>query len=146
MVPEGQKPPLQFEELSGDTWTFRFLEGGKYTVLAREHPERGWARADNLAVAAGKVTEVGTLRLSPGGAIQWRITTPPGAAVPGDVVATDSRGIEVLVSQEGSNTIPNLWPGQWTVDLFDRSGEHRLATGQATIVATETVPCDLVVP
>jgi hypothetical protein len=68
---------------------------------------------------------------------------PPGHRVPGDVIATDSHDIEI---RESSYTIANLWPGQWTVRLFDRSGEHVLATGKATIVATETVTCDLAVP
>jgi len=55
----------------------------------------------------------------------------------------DRHGIEI---RESSYTIANLWPGQWTVRLFDRSGDHVLATGKATIVATETVTCDLAVP
>jgi hypothetical protein len=141
-ISERQPRLLQMEDVFGDSWAFRFLADGKYTVLARD-PDRGWARADNLAVAAGTITDAGTLRLSPGGAIECRITMPPGHRVPGDLIATDSHGIEI---QESSHTIPNLWPGQWTVSLFDRSGDHVLATGTATVVATETVPCDLVVP
>ena len=106
-------------------------------------PERGWARADSLAVAAGKITDAGTLRLSPGGAIECRTTMPPGHRVPGDLIATDSRGIEIREST--SYTIPNLWPGPWSGRLFDRSGDHVLATGKATIEATETVICNLAV-
>lgn len=142
VVSENQKPSRPFEDLFDDTWAFRFMADGKYTVFARD-PKRGWARVDNLTVAAGKITDAGTLRLSTGGAIQCRITMPPGHKVPGDVAATDSHGIEIL---ESSYTIPNLWPGPWTVRLFDRSGDHVLAAGKATIVATETVTCDLAVP
>ena len=68
---------LQIEDVFGDTWAFRFVADGKYTVLARD-PDRGWAQAENLAVAAGKITDAGTLRLSPGGVIRGRITLPPG--------------------------------------------------------------------
>jgi hypothetical protein len=142
VVSQNQKQPLLFENVFSDDWAFRFLPDGKYTVLARD-PERGWARTDTLAVVAGKVTDAGTLRLSPGGAIECRTTMPLGHTVPGDLIATDSHGIEI---RESSYTIANLWPGQWTVRLFDRSGEHVLATGKATIVATETVTCDLAVP
>lgn len=69
---------------------------------------------------------------------------PLGHTVPGDLIATDSQGIEIREST--SYTVPNLWPGPWTVRLFDRSGDQVLATGKATIVATETVACDLAVP
>ncbi|MBM4094170.1 MAG: hypothetical protein FJ276_32905, partial [Planctomycetes bacterium] len=143
VVSQTQRQPLLFENVFSDSWAFRFLPDGKYTVLARD-PERGWARADSLAVAAGKITDAGTLRLSPGGAIECRTTTPLGHTVPGDLIATDSHGIEIREST--SYTIPNLWPGPWTVRLFDRSGNHVLASGKATIVATETVSCDLAVP
>ena len=141
-VPENQKRPLQIEDVFGDTWAFRFVADGKYTVLARD-PDRGWARAENQAVAAGTITDAGTLRFSPGGVIQGRITLPPRHGVLGSVTATDSRGLEVSVSPGSSFRIPNLWPGQWTVSLFDRSGDHVLGTGTATIAATETVSCDL---
>jgi len=141
VVSQKQKQPLQFEDLFGDIWAFRFLADGKYTVLARD-PERGWARADNLPVAAGNITDVGTLRLSPGGAIQCQITMPPGHKVPGGVVARDLHGIEI---RESSYTIPNLWPGQWTVRLFDRNGDNVLATGKATLAGAKTVVCDLAV-
>ncbi|MCY2993318.1 MAG: carboxypeptidase regulatory-like domain-containing protein [Planctomycetota bacterium] len=145
VVSEKPKQLLQFEDLFGDAWAFRFLADGRYTVLARDS-KRGWARADNLTVAAGKITDAGPLRLSPGGNIQCRITLPPGHGVPGDVVATDVRGIEVnAFSPKGNLSIPNLWPGLWTVKLFDRNADRVLATGTATIVATETVACDLAV-
>ena len=142
VVSQNQKQPLLFENVFSDDWAFRFLPDGKYTVWARD-ADRGWAQTENLAIAAGKITDAGTLRLSPGGAIECRITMPLGHTVPGDLIATDSHGIEI---RESSYTIANLWPGPWTVRLFDRSGDHVLATGKATIVATETVTCDLAVP
>ena len=142
VVSQNQKQPLLSENVFSDNWAFRFLPDGKYTVLARD-ADRGWAQTENLAVAAGKITDAGTLRLSPGGAIECRTTMPLGHTVPGDLIATDSHGIEI---RESSYTIANLWPGQWTVRLFDRSGDHVLATGKATIVATETVTGDLAVP
>lgn len=143
LVSPNQKQSLLFENIFSDHWAFRFLPDGKYALLARD-PERGWARADSLAVAAGKITDAGTLRLSPGGAIECRATVPLGHAVPGDLIATDSHGIEIRESM--SYTVPNLWPGQWTVRLLDRSSGRVLAAGKATIVATETVACDLAVP
>lgn len=143
VVSQNQKQPLLSENVFSDNWAFRFLPDGKYTVWARD-ADRGWARAENLAVVAGKMTDVGTLRLSPGGAIECRPTMSLGHTVPGDLIATDSHGIEVREST--SCTVPNLWPGLWTVRLFDRSGDQVLATGKATIMGAETVTCDLAVP
>ena len=103
----------------------RYLTPGHYTLRALD-PAIGWpGRRHPVGVGA---TDVGELRLKPGGTLAGTIAFRLPGPVPDEVVATDESGVATDEPLRGlfqlrRFEIHGLWPGRWTVAF--RSGGAR---------------------
>ncbi|MCY3024439.1 MAG: hypothetical protein NTW87_36150, partial [Planctomycetota bacterium] len=118
----------------------RYLPPGTYTLVAHDDLA-GWCRIADVEVQS-KVRDVGVHKLAPGGAITGTLPLGPGGRQPDAVVATDGAGVSIEADDvKGiageSFTIPNLWPGTWTVAL--RRGKETLVVTRVTLEGAETV-------
>ena len=122
----------------------RYLDPDEYVLFAHDY-DAGWCRIGEVAVA-DNISDVGTHKLVPGGAIAGRL--PANAAGEGSVsvVATDSEGFTigwpagVNEPLSAQFNVSNLWPGRWTVTV--RNCDKQLAVKTAVVQGTEMVSCD----
>ena len=144
-TPRDGKGRMRRSRCDGDgNFCVRYLTPGHYTLHALD-PAIGWARVDDVAVGVG-ATEVGELRMQPGGTLAGTIAFGRPGPVPDEVVATDRAGValttrfEVYASFDRFH-LRGLWPGRWTVAA--RSGGATVATAEVTLSGTETARVDL---
>jgi hypothetical protein len=140
-VPQGVEGSLR-RARCGDDGSFcaRYLDPGSYALFFHD-VKNGWARVENVAVAAN-VTDVGEHRLAPGGAIHGSISFKQPSPVPDAIVATGPSNVSLTIPFESYSSfddfeLTGLWPGTWTIAV--RRGGEVLATAEAEIAGTEKV-------
>jgi hypothetical protein len=104
---------------NGGNFCVRYLDPDAYVLFAHDY-DAGWCRIGEVAVA-NNISDVGTHKLVPGGAISVRLPVSVVRERCATVVATDSQGFAIdwpaasKDSVETRFTISSLWPGKWTV-------------------------------
>jgi hypothetical protein len=143
-VPRDPGRPIRRTQSSRGSFCLRYLDPGIYTVVVRD-PAAGWVRADDVRVGAG-VTDVGELRLKPGGSVRGTVKFRAPCPLPDELTATGPLGVtwrdarKYVLSEYTSLErfeVGGLWPGAWTIRL--RSGGMELASAVVIISKTEKV-------
>jgi hypothetical protein len=122
-----------------------FVRNGTYLLVAHDR-SKGWCIGPQVPVH-NVIAQAPAMKLVPGGELRGKIVARTPCPIPDVVVAVDRSGIEIADESYGRRgltqyRIPQLWPGDWTVQLM-RKGEI-LARARAKIPGTETVTVDLV--
>ena len=118
----------------------RYLAPCNYTLFAHDL-KNGWARVENVAVASN-VTDVGDLRLSPGGTIHGSISFKRPSPIPDAIVATGPSNVSLTIPFESYSSfddfeLTGLWPGTWSIAVG--CSNEVLATSKVELVGTEKV-------
>jgi hypothetical protein len=122
----------------------RYLDPDDYVLFAHDF-DAAWCRIGEVAVA-NNISDVGTHKLVPGGAITVHLPFSIMRERCVTVVATDPQGFAIdwpAGSKESVATrftVSSLWPGKWTVTV--RNCGKQLAVKTAVLRGTETASCD----
>lgn len=139
-LPLDRRGPSRRTRCDGDgNFCVRYLAPGRYTLRALD-PAIGWTQLDDVVVGVG-ATDVGDLRLKPGGTLAGTIAFRRPGPIPDEVVATDETGVALTSRFESYSSfdrfeLRGLWPGRWTVAA--RSGGAPVASDTVTLTGTES--------